>query len=124
MTVTNDVLIGVVEAMEETGYRPTVAEGRKLAEALASRFPGLALGSQQSATRAHWTRWTDEEEQRVRELWSEDVPVEQIAIDLGRSVGAIKGACSRLGLHRSDRNRASVARRRQLEAARSLEGSQ
>lgn len=44
------------------------------------------------------SKWTPEEDSRFHELWSQDLPVEQIARDLGRTRRSVTNRRSRLDL--------------------------
>lgn len=91
-------LVLAVGAVAELAALPlTLRQLRALTAALLVRFPGLVGGGD---TRASWREWTADEEANLRALYVDGTRLADICKALGRSVGAVRGAVSRLKLAR------------------------
>jgi hypothetical protein len=90
------VIVLVGEAMEAAGIpvQPPSTMRRFVAE-LTNRMP-LYTGE-----RKPWTRWTEEEEQQLIELWGSGASWGEVMEKLGKTRGQINGAITRLKLQRN-----------------------
>jgi hypothetical protein len=132
-----DVLTAIVERVERFASAGAIV-----------RIRAKNLGTPPSEQRRQWTRdslakarakklgyaaptWTPEGDAHLRQLWEEtDLPSEEVAERLGRTLGAIRERVLLLGLRRSSRSdvrvhpritalgraRQVIARRRAIEA--------
>lgn len=91
------LVLAVLDAAEEAGVSLYSSQARNLTDSLVKRFPILETDL---ASRKKWTHWTDEEYERLRELWAAGVSWAKVGEELGKTRGQINGAVTRLGLRR------------------------
>lgn len=100
----DDHVLAVMEALEQAEVGPlSLAKVRELTQELIKQFPAIDIPQEipDSKPRAHWKRWSESEDEELRELFCEQrLPTGEIAEKLGRSKGSILGAVSRLQLRR------------------------
>lgn len=96
--LTDDLIVGVGDALEAAGFRATMSEVRAATDELVKRFPAIADGAPKP--RAHWHRWTPDEYAELERLFHAGATYPDICATLGRTRGAVNGALTRLHLTR------------------------
>lgn len=90
------LVLAVIEAAELAGCEVSVPAARAVVAEL--RRLGVL---HEAKPRKPWTRWSPEDDERLRSMFHAGTSVREIAETLNRSPGQIKGAITRMQLTRS-----------------------